>query len=93
MDLPEDMKCQAIDCLATSLGWEPKYPGDGYISNAYRILHLEQVFKDFVFLSFMKYSSSFSFLQLLHVFIYNYYTYLLFKYYNFKKESTLQHQM
>lgn len=39
-DLPEDMKCQAIDCLGTSLGWGPKYPGDGYISNAYRIYKL-----------------------------------------------------
>lgn len=28
------MKCQAIDCLGTSLGWGPKYPGDGYISTS-----------------------------------------------------------
>ena len=39
-DLPEDMKCQAIDCIGTSLGCEPKYPGDGYISNAYKIYKL-----------------------------------------------------
>ena len=36
-DLPDDMKAQAIDCLGTSLGWGPKYQGDGYISNAYSI--------------------------------------------------------